>query len=177
MSTLRIPVSPGDHSEGPADAPVTFVEYGDYECPHCGRAFPIVKQLQKVLTGRLRFVFRNFPISQIHPHAVHAAIAAEAAARQGRFWPMHDRIFMHQQRLDDASLRTYAADLDLDVEQFDRDMQDPAIADRVRADFDGGIRSGVNGTPTFFVNGVRVDTGYEYEELLAVIEGVLEGRG
>jgi|SRR6187200_7793 len=175
MAKLRVPVTADDHSEGPLEAVLTLVEYGDYECPHCGRAFPIVKQLQKTFTGRLRFIFRNFPISQVHPHAVHAAIAAEAAARQGKFWPMHDRIFMHQQHLDDASLRKYAADLDLDLDQFDRDVRDPTLADRVRTDFDGGIRSGVNGTPTFYINGVRIDVGYEYEDLLEAINAASDG--
>jgi protein-disulfide isomerase len=174
MASLRIPVTTADHHEGPADAPVTLVEYGDYECPHCGRAFPIVKALQKTLKGKLRFVFRNFPISQIHPHAEHAAIAAEAAGRQGKFWPMHDRIFLNQAHLDDASLRRLAGDLKLDLEQFDRDVRDPALAARVQADFNGGVRSGVNGTPTFYVNGVRVDTGFSYDELLAALEEALE---
>lgn len=175
MAKLRVPVTAADHSEGPLDAPLTLVEYGDYECPHCGRAFPIVKQLQKTFKGRLRFIFRNFPISQIHEHAVHAAIAAEAASRQDKFWPMHDRIFMHQSRLNDASLRQYAADLDLDLDRFDRDVADPALAERVRADFDGGIRSGVNGTPTFYINGVRIDAGYEYEDLLDAINAAVRG--
>jgi protein-disulfide isomerase len=175
MAKLRVPVTADDHSEGPLDAPLTLVEYGDYECPHCGRAFPIVKQLQKTFKGRLRFIFRNFPISQIHDHAVHAAIAAEAAARQDKFWPMHDRIYTHQSRLNDASLRQYAADLELDLEQFDRDVVDPALAERVRTDFNGGIRSGVNGTPTFYINGVRVDAGYEYEDLLEAINAALKG--
>ena len=104
---------------------------------------------------------------------MHAAIAAEAAARQGRFWPMHDRIFMHQRRLDDTSLRKYAADLELDLDQFDRDVVDPALADRVRADFDGGVRSGVNGTPTFYINGARADTGYEYADLLKALNAAV----
>jgi len=174
MASLRTPVTAADHHEGPADAPLTLVEYGDYECPHCGRAFPIVKAVQKALKGKLRFVFRNFPISQIHPHAEHAAIAAEAAARQGQFWPMHDRIFLHQPNLDDASLRRMAGDLKLDLEQFDRDVLDPALAARVQKDFNSGVRSGVNGTPTFYVNGVRVDTGFSYDELLAALEDALE---
>src|SRR5207244_11555053 len=109
MSTLTLPVSDRDHVQGPADAPVTMVEYGDYECPYCGMAYPIVKQVQAHFGDRLRFVFRNFPLGDMHPHAQHAAEAAEAGGAQGKFWELHDRIFEHQKRLRDEDLRTYAA--------------------------------------------------------------------
>jgi protein-disulfide isomerase len=177
MARLRVPVSASDHAEGPADAPVTLVEYGDYECPHCGRAYPIVKRLQRAMGDRLRFVFRNFPLAEIHPHASAAAAAAEAAARQDRFWPMHDWIFEHQSQLDDGSLVAAAERLGLDVERFVTDADSAAVAGRIDADVDGGARSGVNGTPTFFVNGLRVDAGYDYDSLLSVLQEALASGG
>jgi protein-disulfide isomerase len=177
MARLRVSVSASDHAEGPADAPVTLVEYGDYECPHCGRAYPIVKRLQRAMGNRLRFVFRNFPLSDMHPHAAAAAAAAEAAAGQGRFWPMHDWIFEHQAHLDDASLVGAAEGLGLDVDRFVADANSTAVAARIDADVDGGARSGVNGTPTFFVNGLRVDAGYDYDSLLSVLQEALAAGG
>src|SRR5260370_29515053 len=119
---LTLPVSERDDAQGPADAAVTLVEYGDYECPYCGRAYPIVKQLQQRLGRRLRFVFRNFPLKEIHPHAEHAAEAAEAAAAQDKFWEMHDRLFERQFALEDSSFAEYAAELGLDAERFARDL-------------------------------------------------------
>jgi protein-disulfide isomerase len=159
-----------DHLQGPADAPVTLVEYGDYECPYCGAAYPIVKQLQAQLGDRLRFVFRNFPITTSHPHAEQAAEAAEAAAAQGRFWEMHDHLYEHQRHLEDGDLRGYAAELGLDVDRFERDLAQHVLAERVREDFMSGVRSGVNGTPTFYINGVRHDDSFDADTLLAAIE-------
>jgi protein-disulfide isomerase len=170
---LTVPVSQRDHQQGPATAPVTLVEYGDYECPYCGEAYPIVKEIKLRLGDRLRFVFRNFPPTQSHPHAEHAAEAAEAAAAQGKFWEMHDSLFEHQQALDDTHLVHYAAALQLDQEKFVREMTEHVYAPRVREDFLSGVRSGVNGTPTFFVNGVRHDASYALETLLAAIEGAM----
>jgi protein-disulfide isomerase len=170
---LTVPVSQRDHQQGPATAPVTLVEYGDYECPYCGEAYPIVKEIQRRLGDRLRFVFRNFPLTQSHPHAEHAAEAAEAAAAQGKFWEMHDYLFEHQQALDDAHLVHYAAALQLDQEKFEREMTEHVYAPRVREDFLSGVRSGVNGTPTFYINGVRHDAFYDLETLLAAIEGAM----
>ena len=137
---------------------VTLVEYGDYECPHCGRAYPIVKELQSRLESELRFVFRNFPLSQIHPHAEQAAEAAEAAAVQGKFWEMHDMIFEHQQALTDRHLLEYARALGLDEQRFQRELTSQAYAPRVREDFLSGIKSGVNGTPTFLSTGSAMMT-------------------
>lgn len=154
---LAIPVGPADHIAGPDDAPVTLVEYGDYECPHCGMAYPIVKSVQRKLGKRLRFVFRNFPLKESHPHAQHAAEAAEAAAAEGKFWAMHDTLFENQHALADEDLVRYARDLDLDVDRFARALSEGTYARRVRDDFRSGVRSGVNGTPTFFVNGERYD--------------------
>ena len=170
---LTVPVSQRDHQQGPATAPVTLVEYGDYECPYCGEAYPIVKEIQRRLGDRLRFVFRNFPLTQSHPHAEHAAEAAEAAAAQGKFWEMHDYLFEHQQALDDTHLVHYAVALQLDQEQFEREMTEHVYAPRVREDFLSGIRSGVNGTPTFYINGLRHDASYALETLLAAIEGAM----
>jgi protein-disulfide isomerase len=159
-----------DHIQGSADAAVTLVEYGDYECPYCGAAYPIVKEVQARMGERLRFVFRNFPISTSHPHAEQAAEAAEAAAVQGSFWEMHDVLYENQKRLRDEDLRGYAETLGLDVGRFDTELADHAHADRVHEDFLTGVRSGVNGTPTFYINGARHDDSYDAETLLAALE-------
>jgi protein-disulfide isomerase len=170
-SSLTVPVSKQrDHVQGSADAPETLVEYGDYECPYCGAAYPIVKEVQAAMGDRLRFVFRNFPISTSHPHAEQAAEAAEAAAVQGSFWEMHDLIYEHQARLEDQDLRGYAEGLGLDVERFDRELAGHVHAARVHEDFISGVRSGVNGTPTFYVNGVRHDDSYDRDTLLAALQ-------
>ena len=165
VARLSSPVTARDHAQGPPDAAVTLVEYGDYECPHCGRAYPIVKEIQKRLGSRLRFVFRNFPLKEIHPHAEHAAEAAEAAAVQGKFWEMHDTIFEHQRALDDRHLLEYATELALDEARVQRELASHMHAARVREDFLSGIRSGVNGTPTFFINGIRHDDAWDVDTL------------
>jgi len=154
---LDPPVSERDHVAGPEDAPVTLVEYGDYECPHCGFAHPVVKTVQRELEGQLRFVFRNFPLAEAHPHAVLAAQSAEAAGSQGRFWEMHDMIFEHQDALEPEDLIGYGKALGLDVARFKSELEAGTYAKKVRDDFRSGVRSGVNGTPTFFVNGARYD--------------------
>jgi protein-disulfide isomerase len=173
---LTLPVGARDHSQGPADAPVTLVEYGDFECPYCGRAYPIVKALQRRLGDRLRFVFRNFPLTNVHPHAAHAAEAAEAAAAQGRYWEMHDRLFERQRALDDAHLQRYAADIGLDVAHFAAELEAGRHRARVQEDFLSGVRSGVNGTPTFYINGVRHDDSYALDVLLAALERAAAGE-
>lgn len=157
-------VSDQDHAAGPAYAPVTLVEYGDYECPYCGMAYPIVKSLQRELGAQLRFVFRNFPLAEAHPHARHAAQAAEAAAAQGKFWEMHDILFEHQSALEDSDLIGYARSLGLDAERVARELEAGTYAKRVREDFRNGMRSGVNGTPTFFINGERYDDSWMNEK-------------
>ncbi len=167
---LTLPVGERDHVRGPASAPVTLVEYGDYECPHCGRAYPIVKQIQEAMGRRLRFVFRNFPLRESHAHAQSAAEAAEAAGAQGMFWEMHDRLFERQFALDDVSLREYALELGLDVERFRRELERRVYEPRVREDFRSGVISGVNGTPTFFVNGERYDDEWDAATLLAALQ-------
>ncbi len=170
-AVLTMPVADDrDHIQGPADAAVTLVQYGDYECPYCGAAYPIIKEVQARMGERLRFVFRNFPISTSHPHAERAAEAAEAAAAQGKFWPMHDLLYENQRDLRDRALHTYAEQLGLDVELFDKELAEHIHADRVHEDFMSGVRSGVNGTPTFYINGVRHDDSYDPETLLAALE-------
>ncbi len=167
---LTMPVGPRDHRLGPETAPVTVVEYGDYECPYCGEAHPIVKEIKRRLGDRLCFVFRHFPLTQEHPHSEHAAEAAEAAGAQGKFWQMHDSLFEHQEALDDAHLVLYAVALELDEDRFVPEMAEQVYASRVREDFLSGVRSGVNGTPTFFINGVRHDGSFDLPTLLAAIE-------
>jgi protein-disulfide isomerase len=163
-------VSDRDHSEGAPDAPVTLVEYGDFECPHCGRAYPIVEELRRRMGKKMRFVFRNFPLSESHPHAEKAAEAAEAAGEQDRFWEMHALLFKHQNALDTAHLVTYAHSLGLDETRFSQALSAHTFQTRVREDFMSGARSGVNGTPTFFINGRRYDGAYELEPMLEALE-------
>jgi protein-disulfide isomerase len=171
---LTLPVSKRDHIQGPSSAPVTLVEYGDYQCPHCLQAYPIMIDIQEHLGDRMRLVFRNFPLTTMHPNAEHAAEAAEAAGAQGRFWEMHDYLFEHQNHLDDAALLRYAGELGLDVKRFERDLREHAFVARVREDFQSGIRSGVNGTPTFFINGVRHDGAWDLGTLTAAIIAAAE---
>jgi protein-disulfide isomerase len=163
---LTPPVSDRDHILGPATAPITLVEYGDYECPYCGAAHPVVVELIERLGDNMRFVFRHFPLSRVHPHAEHAAEAAETAGAQGRFWHMHDMLFEHQDALEDEDLVTYAAALKLDVPRFAQELAAGMYAPRVREDFVSGVRSGVNGTPTFFINGRRHDGAFDLPTLL-----------
>jgi protein-disulfide isomerase len=167
---LILPVGPRDHIQGPPDAPVTLVEYGDYQCPYCGEAFPIVREIQKRLGSNLRFVFRNFPIGTSHPHAPMAAEAAEAVGAQGKFWEMHDTLYEHQNALTEPDLVSYARRLDANVEKFQSDLEHHTFQPRVQEDFMSGVRSGVNGTPTFYINGTRHDDSYEFKVLLAALE-------
>ncbi len=157
MPDLSPTVNEQDHARGPEDAPVTLVEYGDFECPHCGEAYPIVQKVLRDMDGEIRFVFRNFPLSQSHPHAERAAEAAEAAGAQGKFWKMHNLLFQHQNALSERDLHQYAEEIGLDMQRFEREMARKSHADQVQEDFLSGVRSGVNGTPTFFINGRRYD--------------------
>jgi len=168
--SLTPPVSEADHRSGPDDAPVTLVEYGDFECPSCGAAYPYVERVRKKMGSRLRFVFRHFPLTQMHPHAMHAAEAAEAAGAQGKFWQMHGMLFEHQDALEDADLVRYAKALHLDDKRFASELASEAHGERIREHIGSGIRSGVNGTPTFFINGVRYDGSWEASDLLAALE-------
>jgi protein-disulfide isomerase len=173
MSKLSLPVSDKDHRQGDPDAPCTFVEYGDYQCPSCGHAYPIVKRVQKHFGKRLLFVFRNFPLSEMHPYAEPAAETAEFADAHHKFWEMHDLLYENQDRLDDTLLFQLAQQLQLDPEKLRQALASKEFEPRVRADFRGGVRSGVNGTPTFFINGQRHDGAYDYASLVEAIEGVL----
>lgn len=152
---LDPPVSVRDHIQGSPDAQVTLLEYGDYECPYCGQAYYVINELRDLFGDGLRLVYRNFPLTTVHPHAQHAAEAAEAAGAQGRFWEMHDTLYEHQNQLTDRHLKLYASQIGLDMSRFNREISVHAWAPRVREDFLSGARSGVNGTPTFFINGVR----------------------
>ncbi len=167
---LKPPVSDRDHGLGPNDAPVTLVEYGDYECPMCGAAFPITQELLEEYGDEIRLVFRNFPLTRSHPNALLAARAAEAAAVQGRFWEMHDALYENQSWLEPDDLTSYADNLGLDGDQFISDLNSSKTAERVQEDIHSGMKSGVNGTPTFFINGVRHNGNFDFESLRQAIE-------
>jgi NhaA family Na+:H+ antiporter len=167
---LVLPIQQGrDHIIGSVDAPATLVEYGDFECPSCGMAYPIVKEVLQSLGDRVCFVFRNFPISTLHPHAELAAEAAEAAGDQDRFWEMHDRLFENQDRLRFPDLLEHAAAIGLDVPRFQSGLEQHSHQERVREDFMSGVRSGVNGTPTFYIEGVRHDQSWDADTLTAAL--------
>ncbi len=167
---LMVPVHDLDHVLGSPSARVTLVEYGDYECPNCLRAFPMVQDLQHAMGHRLRFVFRHFPLVDRHPYALRAAEAAEAAAAQGCFWEMHAHLFNHQRALDDRSLMRYARDLGLDRARFERDLKEGRHRARIEADIESGKQSGVRGTPTFFINDLRYDDSPDFETMLMRLE-------
>ncbi|MFT4039541.1 MAG: thioredoxin domain-containing protein [Thermomicrobiales bacterium] len=168
--TLAVPVSAQDWSSGPADAPVTLVEYGDFECPHCGAMEPVVHAVRQHFGDSLRFVFRHFPLSSSHPHAEIAAEAAEAAGAQGAFWPMQDTLLANQQHLTPHDLAQYAGRLGLDVTTFTKALEDHTYQKQVEEDFLGGVRSGVGGTPTFYINGARYDGDYDEAALEKAIQ-------
>jgi protein-disulfide isomerase len=177
---LVLPVGERDHAQGDARSTLVLVEYGDYECPHCGAAYPIIKRVQERLDRRLRFVFRNFPLTEIHPHALHAAEAAESVAAQAgddAFWSMHDLIFEHQRDLRDDTLGRLATRAGADADVVLRELEEARHEPRVREDFMSGVRSGVNGTPTFFINGRRHDGPWDEESLMQALELVLEEEG
>ncbi len=167
-------VTPDDHVLGPADAPVTVVEYGDYECPFCRGAFRDVHRLLDRYPGKIRFVFRNFPIAQVHPHAELAAEAAEAAAAQGRFWDMYELLLQDTSELDFDSLLGYADRLGLDVARFRNEVVGNVYAERISGDIDEGIRNGVNQTPKFYVNGRRIDGKFPMEGLVDAVHDAVE---
>ncbi|GAA4261435.1 DsbA family protein [Dactylosporangium darangshiense] len=162
---LVVPVTERDHSLGPVDAPVTLVEYGDYQCPYCARAHPIVGELLRRRQGTVRFAYRHFPLTNLHPFAEMAAEAAEAAGAKRRFWQMHDWLFEHQEELDAMTILAGAEAVGLDDEAIAGAIRGRQYLDKVRSDFVGGVHSGVNGTPTFIINGGRHDGGYSLEEL------------
>ncbi len=168
------PVGPDDHVEGPNDAAITLVEYGDYQCPYCGQAYAIVKQLQSDFGSSLRLVFRNMPLTNVHPQAELAAETAEAVALQGKFWPMHDVLFENQHDLSGPALLRYVEEVGADVSEVANALDDGVVQERVKDDVESGIRSGVNGTPTFFVNGERYDASWAYEPFHDFLQEVLD---
>jgi len=171
---LAVPVSNVDHVLGAAHAVVTVVEYGDFECPNCKQAAPAVKLLLDRFAGRVRLVFRHFPLEDVHPHALHAAQAAEAAGGQGKFWPMHDLLFENQRHLKLPQLHAYAERLELDMARYTGEMDDEVYLQRIREHIGGGLNSGVRATPTFFINGILQDTSFGLQSLA---EGVAAALG
>jgi protein-disulfide isomerase len=171
-ATLSVPLGPQDHTLGPINAPVELVEYGDFQCPSCVKAYPILKRAQKAMNGLMRFGYRNFPMTQQHPDALGAAKAAEAAGMQGRFWQMHDLLYENQEYLDHESLLQYAVELRMDVNRFARDFRGQRVEKKVLWDFETGVRSGVNGTPIFFINGIRYDGDWSYYSLMQTLQAV-----
>jgi protein-disulfide isomerase len=171
---LAVPVSAADHLLGASHAPVTIVEYGDFECPNCKQAAPAVKHLLTRFAGRLRVVYRHFPVEEVHPHALHASLAAETAAGQGKFWQMHDLLFDNQSHLKLNQLRGYAERLELDMIRFDAEMKDELYLQRVREHIEGGSRSGVRATPTFYINGKIHDVSFGLQHLAEGIEAALK---
>lgn len=170
QARLYVPPSHDDHGVGPEDSSLVLLEYGDYECPFCAQALSIVDSLRDLLGQSFRYVFRNFPLSDVHPNAVLAARAAEAAALQGRFWEMHHLLFLNQPLLRPDSLLGYARSLRLDLDAFTHDMQSPAVQERIRRDLRGAMQAGVHGTPTFYINGRRYDGPVGERALLADLE-------
>ena len=173
--SLRPPFGEKEHFQGEIKAPLELLEYGDYQCPYCGRAYPIIKRVQSRLGKDLRFVFRNFPLTDAHPQAYTAALAAEAAGRQDAFWKMHDLLYEKQESMSGPHFfNGLATSLGLDIAKFEADLHDAAVAKKVDDDFESGVRSGVNGTPTFFINGQRHDGSYDFASLVEAIDQVLE---
>lgn len=172
QNDLTIPVNENDHIQGNIDAPIVLVEYGDFECSYCGRAYPIIKKVQKHLGKDLCFVFRSFPLAQSHPNAMHAAEAAEIVTSTGKFWEYHDLLYENQETLDDGSLARFAAQFGIDEKDMLQDLESGEYEDQVKESFNGGVESGVNGTPSFFVNGSRYDGDWEYEPLLEYLSSL-----
>jgi protein-disulfide isomerase len=176
LGQLAEPVTDDDHIRGPATAPVTLVEYGDYQCPYCGAAHPILKELLRQRPAEVRMVYRHFPLTNVHQYAELAAEVAEAAGARQQFWQMHDWLFTHQEELSPVTLRLGVEQLGLSVEEVDLELRDHLYLDRIHRDFIGGVRSGVNGTPTFFINGIRHDHGYTLPELLLAVDEAANNR-
>ncbi len=176
MAKLKPPVNKQDHIQGKPDAPVVLVEYGDFQCPHCGAAYPMIKEIEHHFKDRMAFVFRHFPLSELHPYAQTAAVASEAAANQGKFWQMHGLIFENQADLRIPMLLELAESLNLNMKSFQKDFKDPGLFKKVQENFESGMISGVNGTPSFFINGQKYDGPYELQSLSKELELAMEGH-
>jgi protein-disulfide isomerase len=174
---LTVPINRRDHIRGSLDAPLQLVEYGDYQCPFCGMAYPVVQEVERALSDRLCFAYRHFPIVSAHPHALRAAEAAESAGEQGRFWDMHQQLFEHQDALDDDMLVNHAVQIGLDRQRFVEDLDSHRFIPRIREDLSSGARSGVNGTPTFFVNGLRYEGVPQVQSLIEGLQLTAPIRG
>jgi protein-disulfide isomerase len=175
-NTLALEVSERDHIQGPSNAQVTLVEYGDYQCPYCGEAYYIIKDVQRQMAENMRFVFRNFPLTTIHPYAEPAAEAAEAAGAQGKFWEVHDYLYEHQSELGPEQLIVAGATLGLHTRRYTEELIRHVYAERIREDILSGVLSGITGTPTFFINGVRHDGSYDFDMLVGAINAHLKQR-
>ncbi len=171
--SLKPAVNNKDHITGNENAAIELVEYGDYQCPHCGHAHPIIKGILQTIGKDIKFVFRNFPLQEMHPDAVTAAVSTEAAALQDKYWEMHDTVFEHQNHLSANHLFQYAEQTGLDMQQFATDIQKDELLDKVQNDFESGVRSGVNGTPTFFINGVKYNGSWEKEDFLPHLQSII----
>jgi protein-disulfide isomerase len=168
---LKNPATERDHTSGSANAPVTLLEYGNFECIYCGRVFPIIKQARKFLGDNLRFVFRHFPTVQTHPHSLRAAEAAESAAAQEKFWQMHDLLFTHQTALDDRDLLLYARRAGLDIERFTHDMTEHSFLQQIEVDYQRSLfEEHITGTPTLYLNDVRYTGATDLDSLLRAIK-------
>lgn len=172
MSKLKPAVNSDDHFQGNEYAPIVLVEYGDYQCPHCGRAYHIIKNIQQKLGNKLKFVFRNFPLAEVHENATNAAIATEAASAQGKFWEMHDILFENQQQLDDVSIIKYAVKIGINIDKLETDLENPKYLQKVESDFESGARSGVYGTPTFYINNEEYDGLLDEELFLEYLQSL-----
>ncbi|RZU37837.1 protein-disulfide isomerase [Streptomyces sp. BK022] len=173
MSTLSVPVNSDDHIQGSASAPVTLVEYGDYQCSYCGEAFGVIKRIQEEFGDALRFVFRNFPLPEIHPEAMSAAVTAEYCGSQGHFWPAHDALYKKQATLGKNLYAEIVEKLGLDVDGLHQAFDKHEFAQRIQGDIDSGIRSGVNGTPAFFINGEKYQVKGSFDELAEPIRRIV----
>lgn len=166
-----------DHLQGAQRAPIVLVEYGDYQCGYCGTAYSVVKKLQEHYGDKMLFVFRNFPLVSSHAHALDAALVAEAAAQQNQFWKMHDLLYEHQDKLDSNHLYSYAKSLNLDMKKLEKDMKKTETIERIREDMEAGEENGVDGTPSFYINGRKYHGANDYDELKEYIDGLMRNLG
>ena len=173
---LAVSISPADHVRGAATAPVTIVEYGDFECPRCKQTAPVLHRLLERFPGKVRLVYRHFPLTEVHPHALLAAEVSECAAGQGKFWAMHDLLFDHQLHLQTGDLRVYAAKLELDLTRYQVEIDDHVYLQRIREQVDGGTRSHVRATPGLFLNGKVIDVSFGFEAVVDAVERELEAN-